>query len=409
MGSLLLYFLYFILGCLIPCIKNNTVCLYYIQIPFDDDVKGFTLENFNLIKKYNPTEKQLDLIDDLIDSMDLTKKSMNDSKADENGEDEEDEDTELYDPHTTINPYIQRMFQSIAFRATNPSQELPNFETHITSTHLTKIGEKIRNDRTLNLLKRCAEEFTLKEIESKKSKTQDESMFDKKKESDDDANKLKEENDMEESATGENFNLDELLNSKVNQNKVKKVGTITPVDDFKLLAERIMSNLTLKQDEASNQSDFEDLCIQIQAIIKEFFNESLLQYSALNEDDLVSGDTNVIAFSFQKKAFECIRIQREYCLKFKSVDVFNSFLKTFKIYLLNESNNKKYASQIEKFWQNFFINSNVSFITGDECTGSEISEDEAQEFVKSFKVPKAEVSLNVSAGKDNEDDLLDLM
>ena len=37
-------------GCLIPCIKDNSICLYYIQLPFEDDIRGFTLENFNVNK-----------------------------------------------------------------------------------------------------------------------------------------------------------------------------------------------------------------------------------------------------------------------------------------------------------------------------------------------------------------------
>ena len=133
--------------------------MYYVQLPFEGDIKSFTLDNFNLIKKFSPTETQPDIVDSLIDNMDLTKPGTSKSKSDESkneDDDEEEEERELYDPHTTINPYIQRMFQSIAQRAMNPAQELPNFDTHITSTHLTKIGDRVsRNKNTLNALKRC--------------------------------------------------------------------------------------------------------------------------------------------------------------------------------------------------------------------------------------------------------------
>lgn len=121
------------LGCLIPYITSDMTCLFYITLPFEDDIRKFTLENFNLTKKFRPTENQLDLVDSLIDSMDLSKKHDQD--------DEEDEE-EPYDPHLTFNPYIQRMFQSIALKATNPNSELPDFENHITTTHLAKIGAK---------------------------------------------------------------------------------------------------------------------------------------------------------------------------------------------------------------------------------------------------------------------------
>ena len=168
------------LGCLIPVIENGQPCLYYIQIPFEDDVRKFTLENFNNSKKHKPTEKQLNLIDELIDSMDLTvKKEPKEVNDNENDDDDDDEEEEPYDPHLTFNPYIQRMFQSIALKATNPDNELPDFENHITATHLAKIGEKIKTSKTVNILKRCAEEFPIK-IDMKKVKKQEENIFHQK-------------------------------------------------------------------------------------------------------------------------------------------------------------------------------------------------------------------------------------
>lgn len=89
------------LACLIPHITNDTICLLYMALPFDDDLRKFTLENFQLQKKYKANPKQLALVDELIDSMDLTKKT-------EGSDVDSDEDDELYDPHTTFNPYIQR-------------------------------------------------------------------------------------------------------------------------------------------------------------------------------------------------------------------------------------------------------------------------------------------------------------
>ncbi len=163
------------LGCLIPVLENGQPCLYYIQIPFEDDVRKFTLDNFNTLKKYKPTEKQLNLIDELIDSMDLAiKKELKNSNEGDNEDDEEP-----YDPHLTFNPYIQRMFQSIALKATNPDNELPDFENHITATHLAKIGEKIKTPKTISILKRCAEEFPIK-IDMKKVKKQEENVFHQK-------------------------------------------------------------------------------------------------------------------------------------------------------------------------------------------------------------------------------------
>ena len=72
------------------------------------------------------------------------------------------------------------------------------------------------------------------------------------------------------SSAGQNFDLKDLLESSTAQSsKVKKVGTIAPVDDFKILAERILSNRVLKKatDETDDNS-FEDICVQIQSLIQ---------------------------------------------------------------------------------------------------------------------------------------------
>lgn len=72
------------------------------------------------------------------------------------------------------------MFQSIALRATDPNGELPDFENHITTTHLAKIGQKIRNQETLDLLKRCADEFPTR-VEVKKQKKKRRTYLKRKK------------------------------------------------------------------------------------------------------------------------------------------------------------------------------------------------------------------------------------
>jgi hypothetical protein len=293
------------------------------------------------------------------------------------------------------------MFQSIALRATNPSAELPDFEQHITSTHLARIGEKVRNERTVNILKRCGEEFTLKPLEVKKSKNE-ESLFEKKDEKKDEneANA-----DPKASSDEKNFDLDELLSSKSNVSKIKKVGTSTPVSDFKVLVEQIIAGS--KSSSSTVENDFEELCLQIQVLIKEFFNESLVQLSSLNDDEI---NGNMTVYSFQEKAFECIKIHREYAVQLKIIDSFNLFLKAFKVFLLNESNNRKYSNHIETFWRKFFVDSNVSFITSTECDSSSVSFEEAQEFLNNFMSNKENVDVKQESNdKDNEEDLLDLM
>ena len=369
------------LACLIPHITSEETSLYYIALPFEDDLRKFTLENFTSLKKFKPNDEQLNLIDDLIDNMDLTKKT---NKIDDNDDEEKDEEEEPYDPHTTFNPYIQRMFQSIALRATDPKKDLPDFDKHITSTHLTKIGEKIRNKNTINLLKRCGEIFPTK-VYAKKSKKDDENIFEKKKK-EDNSDEIEEKPDI---------GLDELLNGVNGSMKVKKIGTSTPVDDFIALAERV----------ADNETEFEDLCLQLQRLIKDFFDESLLQYSS---------DNSPAMKIFQKKSIDCIRAQRDQCIKHKNAKLFNTYLKTLKVYLLNEvKRNTKLTKLIVNYWDEYFRDGGLSLIIDRECEmGCDVSVEEANEFVNTFLEQDENVTMPNMEPKDqgsDVEDLLDLM
>ena len=194
------------LACLIPYVTDEEVYLLYMSLPFADDVRNFTFENFSTFKKYQPDEKQLELADQLIDSMDLMQ---------DNGSDNESE--ELYDPHTTFNPYIQRMFQSIAQRAADPQSDLPDFENHITSSLISDIGKKVLKSETLDLLKRCEQAFPTRE-NVKKVKVDTNAIFNNRAvESQED-----EKNDKIDMEAGDlDLDLQDLLVQKRELNKVR--------------------------------------------------------------------------------------------------------------------------------------------------------------------------------------------
>ncbi len=160
------------LACLMPFISQDTTCLLYLALPFEDDVRKFSMENFRAQRKFQPSPKQLQLVDELIEGMDLAGV----------GEEEDDEEAgELYDPHTTFNPFIQRMFQSIAFRATNPGEDLPDLDRHITSEQLVNLGRRVRNETNLGTLKRLGSEFPTRLSVSKKTKANDSNIFERQK------------------------------------------------------------------------------------------------------------------------------------------------------------------------------------------------------------------------------------
>lgn len=204
------------IGCLIPYITSDLVCLFYVSLPFDDDIRRFTLDNFDDIKKFQPTEKQSRLVDELIDTMDLSKKS------------DDDEAEELYDPHLTFNPYIQRMFQTIAMRATDPSSELPDFGKHITSAYLSRLGAAVSgSERAQDVLKRMSDAFPLRSFEKLKpddeSATRGGNIFEKKKSVSDGDDK--ENNGIKSDLNGtDGLGLNELLNSSGALNKIRNIG-----------------------------------------------------------------------------------------------------------------------------------------------------------------------------------------
>jgi hypothetical protein len=189
------------LGCLIPYLSKELTCMFYVALPFEDDLKKFTLESFSLKKKSQPNETQLNLIDQLIDHMDLTP----------NHEEEEEEDdgdkSNTYNPHIVFNPYIQRMFQSIGLRATNPKADLPQFEDHITNSYLKMFRQNFQSNNTVkSLLKRCVEEFELNANESNKKS--------KKNCADGENTHIFYENNKQETSNNNDKNQDNSLNEK---------------------------------------------------------------------------------------------------------------------------------------------------------------------------------------------------
>jgi ATP-dependent DNA helicase 2 subunit 2 len=354
------------MGCLIPYIDNKLTCLLYMELPYEDDVRKFPLENFCLHKKFKPNEEQLNLVDNLIDCMDL-KNLNNDNDDDEDGDDVK----EAYNPNSTFNPYIQRMFQTIALKGTDPNADLPDFENHITANYLRKFDDKIRNETTKNVLKRCAEAFPTKVVEIKKAKLDATEIFSSNKKEDT-------ENDKKPS----DINIDDLYSTISNTlDKVTKIGTINPVNDF---------NTLLKA--CDSDTDYTKLFEQLIELLKQFLSESMQQ----------GGQENDV---YQTKCFDCIKSLKEACIEKSKQDFFNNFLKDFKIYLFESNENKKYLNKIRLFFRNFFIASKLTLLT----TSSNDNDDDT---IKFLELPEEVETTNIASNEPkNEDveDLLDMM
>lgn len=176
---------------------------------------------------------------------------------------------------------------------------------------------------------------------------------------------------------------------------MKKIGTVTPVQDFKYLAERIVAD--------ARQDDFEDLCIQMQILVKDLFKESLQQAS--NDDD-----TSVKLF--QRKSVDSIRVMREYCIRMNAAEFFNSYLKAFKVYLLNESKTKRNTSNVEFYWKTYFVEESLSLISKEEVSNVGVEVEDAKGFLESFNEANKDsgkVQKQDNGDEENVEDLLDMM
>ena len=247
---------------------------------------------------------------------------------------------------------------------------MPDFENHITANYLKRFDDKIRNEKTKDILKRCAEAFPTRIVEVKKAKLDATEIFNSKdtvKKENTDNNK----NDV---------NIDDLYSTVSNSlDKVSKIGTISPVNDFNVLIQNCNSD-----------DEYTKLFEQLIELIKQLLSESMQQGGLAND-------------VYQTKSFDCIKALKEACIKNLKTDYFNSFLKEFKIYLFESNENKKYLDRIRNFFKNFFIASKLTLL------GNEDDEDA----MKFLELPEqTETSNNdVSNENKNEDveDLLDMM
>ncbi|XP_006817632.1 X-ray repair cross-complementing protein 5-like [Saccoglossus kowalevskii] len=104
------------IGLLTPHIKAKYECLFYNELPYNEDVRQYTFSSLTASKRNQPSEEQLQAVDNLITSMDLTQVE------------DEDEKTEVLKPKLTFNPYLQRVYQCLQHRVLNPNDPVPDID-----------------------------------------------------------------------------------------------------------------------------------------------------------------------------------------------------------------------------------------------------------------------------------------
>jgi ATP-dependent DNA helicase 2 subunit 2 len=356
------------MGCLVPYHNDKTKCLslMYYDLPFEDDIRKYTLENFCAMKKFKPIESQLKLVDDLIEQMDLTAKG-----------------NESYEPKLTFSPYIQRMFQTLAARAVDPDGPLPNFDSHLTNS----LVKKAFDDSTRAVLKRLNSEFYTRNIDNKKLKLDEtKNLFST------DESKKPDQVEYKETDASIDLNGIEGMYASVQSNKIRKVGTINPVKDF---------NALLSSIDPSDYAEFLQICDQIMTLIREFIVESTHIAEAPNV--------------YHSKSLDCLKSLREACLANSHVDVYNQFLAKLKVQFFESNENSSSKFRQDKFlyfWRYLFVESGVklALITTTDHQSSTFSATEAERFVREpLEIVTNQNQVNAADQNDNVEDLFDLM
>ncbi|XP_077472860.1 X-ray repair cross-complementing protein 5-like [Stigmatopora argus] len=256
------------IGAAFPCIKLNYECLIYVQLPFMEDLRHYTYASLNS-KKFSPSEKQLEAVDSLIDSMMLVDKDADGDLKD------------LFKVHHTPNPEYQRLFQCLHHRAVRPGTALPPMEPWLAAVLDRPDVIKERCQAPLEQVKKC---FTLTAVEKKKPLKTSAQIFGKDSEQPD-AKKAK-------GDTEEEYNL-----ADISEGAVTSVGSCNPGHDFCLL---------IKQ----KTIPFQEACEQLTRRIEQLLSNKNTQY--------------------YMKSVTYVQTFREQSVKLGKADLFNSYLQSLK-------------------------------------------------------------------------------
>ncbi|XP_071947683.1 X-ray repair cross-complementing protein 5-like isoform X2 [Antedon mediterranea] len=265
------------IGYLAPQIKANYECLCFTELPYAEDLKQYTFPSLSSNKKIQPTDEQLEAMDNLITSMDLI-------------EEEGDEKEELFKSQKILNPYLQRIFQCLQHRALHENDPLPE-PSHIINQTLQPNGAV--EARCASELDRVKQVFKFENIEKDKTIETGSSLW-----------KSNDVNDNGEPAAkvAKSDDAGDFSMASIAKGAVTKVGTVDPVKDFKTII-------------AQNKGkEFEKVCDEMIKQINELLKQSF--------------GKNIYG-----KVMDCIKALRQECCIFDHSNIFNGFLKDLKITL----------------------------------------------------------------------------
>lgn len=343
-----------ILGVLTPHISEHASNFYLNRLPFNDDLRlyGFsslveTEHSPNVPKHAIPTETQLNVTEDLINSLDL-------SNADVSAY---GEPMEALKPKYTYNPSLQYFYQVILSRALKPNMPMPTLDDSILAQ--VSVPESFLK-RTAGAQQRFRDAFVLTKTEMKEKENRKRfwsdaftgDAADDKLESylgDEDAKKSKKKDDANHAGLN---NIQALL-----RGGVETVTNLTPIEDFTAMMGRKDVDLVDKA--------IEEMQLQILRFVHDSYKNSL--YS---------------------KAIECIRALRSGCIKEQESEQFNNFLQSIKSQFKDKQRND--------FWLNLQQEA-LSLISAADSADSDVSLEDARDFYASDPVPQDVLSVGDSS------------
>lgn len=331
------------LGVITPHIGEDSETLYLNRLPFNDDLRlyGFsslveTETSPNVPKHAIPTERQLNVTEDLINSLDMSEAATS----------AYGEPMEALKPKYTFNPSLQYFYQVILSRALKPNLPMPSMEDSI----LAQVSLDEKHLKTASgAIDRFDDAFILtrtevKEKENRKRFWSDafsSEAADDKLESyltDDPKKASKKKEDTTPSGLN---NIQALL-----RGGIESVSNVTPVEDFNAMISRRDVDLVDKA--------IEEMQVQVLRLVNDSYKNSLYD-----------------------KALECIAALRAGCIKEQESDQFNAFLQSIKAQFKGKQRND--------FWV-LIQQKAMTLIASSESADSGVTPEEARDFYASDAV-----------------------
>ncbi|OQV24956.1 X-ray repair cross-complementing protein 5 [Hypsibius exemplaris] len=315
---------------------------YMHFLPFEDDLRLYTfapLLDGKAKDTYQPNDEELAAVGDLIDQLTVSK-------------DDDDGYFDQLNPKNVRNPYLQRLFNSLQYRAVHPNDSLPELDPNVLSQMTMPAELAIRSEAARDKVKKV---FELKKIEKPKFKKN--LIADGTEPSTEGVDGLTDQ--METLVTANVLGID---------NTVSKVGTVSPVEDF--------TALTTGADDHT-------------------FEKAIQMAINVAKDLIYSFDGQVYA----DKVLRLISVMRERSVERNSPTTFNQYLKTFKAEVLENKLDIVWSKLVER---------KITLIQQEEAKTSSVTKAEAREFLTTTKVEKIITQQN-GTKKVDDDDMIDEM